>query len=151
MVEHKHILGSAARIAGEQSKRLAPFWAGLRFSRLGTLCRALPMYASGPLRTMALKENCALLSSGMAQRNPYRWIEVESFIPDDTWGRHGLVHIRPVAGQGLSTDLFVECSKKLSRNYAVGTRFRIRAKLTDKEGGGEFLYSHFGWDYEVVS
>ncbi len=84
MVEHKHILGSAARIAGEQSKRLAPFWAGLRFSRLGTLCRALPMYASGPLRTMALKENCALLSSGMAQRNPYRWIEVESFIPGDT-------------------------------------------------------------------
>ncbi len=109
------------------------------------------MYASGPLRTMALKENCALLSSGMAQRNPYRWIEVESFIPGDTSGRHGLVHIRPVAGQGLSTDLFVECSKKLSRNYAVGTRFRLRAKLTDKEGGGEFLYSHFGWDYEVVS
>jgi len=49
------------------------------------------MYASGPLRTMALKENCALLSSGMAQRNPYRWIEVESFIPGDTSGRHGLV------------------------------------------------------------
>jgi hypothetical protein len=83
---------------------------------------------------------------GMAQRNPYRWIVVESFIPDDTSGRHGLVHIRPVAGQGFPTDLFVECSKNPSSNYAVGTRFRIRAKLTDKEGGGEFLYSYFGWD-----
>lgn len=86
----------------------------------------------------------------MAQRNPYRWIEVESFIPDSTAGRHGLVHIRPVAGQGLSTELFVECSKGLSQNYPVGTRFRIRAKLTDKEGGGEFLYSYFGWRYEVL-
>jgi hypothetical protein len=95
------------------------------------------------------KARPAILFS-MAQSNPYRWIEVESFIPDSTSGRHGLVHIRPVAGQGLSTDLFVECSKSLSRNYPVGTRFRVRAKLTDKEGGGEFLYSYFGWDYEVL-
>jgi hypothetical protein len=57
------------------------------------------------------------------------------------------VHIRPVGEQGFSTDLFLECSKKLPRNYPVGTRFRILAKLTDKEGGGEFL----GWEYEVLS
>jgi hypothetical protein len=75
----------------------------------------------------------------MAQDNPYRWIVVESFIPADTSGRHGSVHIRPIAGQGLPTNVFVECSKKLSYDYPVGTRFRIRAKLTDKEGGGEFL------------
>lgn len=91
-----------------------------------------------------------VVGKGMAQRSSYRWIEVESFIPADTSGRHGLVHIRPVEGQGLSTDLFVECSKELSRNYAVGTRFRIRAKLTDKEGGREFLYSYFGWHYDVL-
>jgi hypothetical protein len=86
----------------------------------------------------------------MAQDHPYQWVVVESFIPADTSGRHGPVHIRPVAGQGHSTSLFVECSKSLSRNYPVGTRFRIRAKLTDREGGGEFLYSYFGWRYDVL-
>jgi hypothetical protein len=30
-------------------------------------------------------------------------------------------------------------------------RFRIRAKLTDREGGGQFLYSYFGWHAEIVS
>jgi hypothetical protein len=31
--------------------------------------------------------------------------------------------IRPVAGQELLTDLFVECSKTLSRNYADRSNF----------------------------
>jgi hypothetical protein len=75
----------------------------------------------------------------MAQDSPYRWIVLESLTPADTSGRHGPVHIRPTAGQGLPTNLFVECSKRLSYDHPVGTRFRIRAKLTDKEGGGEFL------------
>jgi hypothetical protein len=90
----------------------------------------------------------------MAKRNqPYRTIEVESFYPDSTSGLHGPVHIRPVPGQGLATTLMVECSKDLSdvTRYPVGTRFRIRAKLTDRLGSGEFLYSYFGWAYEVVS
>jgi hypothetical protein len=26
--------------------------------------------------------------------------------------------------------------------YKVGTLFRVRAKLTDRQGGGEFLYSY---------
>ena len=43
----------------------------------------------------------------------------------------------------------VECSKSLSRDYPVGTKFRIKAKLTDKEEGGEFLYSYFEWKFEV--
>jgi hypothetical protein len=45
----------------------------------------------------------------------------------------------------------VECSKSLSRDFPVGTRFKIRAKLTDREDGGEFLYSYFGWEPEVLS
>ena len=47
--------------------------------------------------------------------------------------------------------MHVECSKKLSKNYPVGTRFRIQAKLTDREGGGEYLYSYFGWPVEVLN
>lgn len=87
----------------------------------------------------------------MAQKEePYSWVVVESFRPASTAGLHGDVHIRPVAGQGLDSDMFVECSKALSKNYPVGTRFRIKAKITDKEGGRPFLYSYFGWRYDVL-
>ena len=81
---------------------------------------------------------------------PYIHVTVESLVPTSTTGLHGAVHIRPVAGQGLPTTLHIECSKKLSRDYPVGTRFRIRAKLTDREGGGEYLYSYHGWPVEVL-
>lgn len=79
-------------------------------------------------------------------RDGYELIEVESFIP----GKTGAAHIRPVAGGPYPTSLRVACSKVLSRKYPVGTRFRIRAKLTDMEGT-PFLYSSFQWKYEVLS
>jgi hypothetical protein len=88
----------------------------------------------------------------MAKSNePYQYLLVESFRPNSTSGLHGDVHIRPCAGQGYPTTLHVECSKDLVRNYPVGTKFRIKAKLTDRLGSGDFLYSYFGWKYEVVS
>jgi hypothetical protein len=82
----------------------------------------------------------------------YEWVEVESFIADRTSGLHGGVHVRPAPGGPYSTDLRVECSKSLSDTdrYPVGTRFRIWAKLTDREGGGQFLYSSYRWKYDVV-
>jgi hypothetical protein len=46
--------------------------------------------------------------------------------------------------------LHVRSPKEMRRNYPVGTRFRIYAKLTDKEGGRPFLHTHHNWDYEVV-
>ena len=87
----------------------------------------------------------------MAQTNPYEWIIVESYKLTRTSGLHGLVHVRPVSGQGYSTELQVECSRSLVRNYPVGTRFRLRVKLTDREGSGEFLYSYWGWPFKVLS
>lgn len=86
----------------------------------------------------------------MAQDNQYQLVVVESYKPARAGGLHGQVHIRPVSGQGFPTTLHVECSKGLSKNYPVGTRFRIRAKLTDREGGGVYLYSSWRWDYEVL-
>jgi hypothetical protein len=80
---------------------------------------------------------------------PYRDVIVESFRISGS-GLHGDVHIRPVAGQGYPNGIQVECAKSLSRAFPVGTRFKIRAKLTDKEGGGEFLYSNFGWKPVVL-
>ncbi len=76
----------------------------------------------------------------------YVFVEVESYIPGQTGGLHGKVHIRPRPGQVYPITMHVECAKELSNNFPVGTKFLIRAKLTDREGKGEFLYSYFGWD-----
>ncbi|PWB91202.1 hypothetical protein C5688_06080 [Methylocystis sp. MitZ-2018] len=80
----------------------------------------------------------------------YLLVDVESYIPDKKGGLHGKIHLRPCPGQGFATTMHVECSKKLSNDYPVGTKFRIKAKLTDREGAGEFLYSYHGWNYEVI-
>lgn len=87
----------------------------------------------------------------MAQSNPYEMVEVESYKPSGKSGIHGQVHIRPVEGQGYPTTMHVECSKRLSKNYPVGTRFVIRATLTDREGGGQYLYSFYRWPVTVLA
>lgn len=61
------------------------------------------------------------------------------------------VRARPVAGQGLSPNMRVECSSSMRKNHPVGTKFIVDAKITDKEGGTPFLYSSFKWPYKVVS
>jgi hypothetical protein len=86
----------------------------------------------------------------VAQQSPYEEIIVESYVPDRTSGLHGRVHIRPIAGQTYPRTMRVECSKTLSQEHPVGTRFRIRAKLTDREGGGEFLYSSWRWPVVIL-
>ncbi len=86
----------------------------------------------------------------MAQHGDYKEIIVESYKTTSTSGLHGDVHIRPAPNQFYSQALKVECAKRLSRDYPVGTRFKIRVKLTDREGEGEYLYSYFGWPVEVL-
>lgn len=82
----------------------------------------------------------------------YEPIVVESFRPVSTAGRHGEIHIRPIPGQGeFSPDLNVRCSKELSENYPVGTKFKIWAKVTDKEGGELFIHSQYTWPFEVLT
>ena len=80
----------------------------------------------------------------------YRWIEVESYRATQTGGLHGDIHIRPVAGQGLDTKMRVECPREMRHNWEVGTRFRVKAKVTNREGGIPFLYSHHSWKFEVL-
>lgn len=77
-------------------------------------------------------------------KGAYRYVLVESFEPANTSGKHGLVHVRPVNGQVFSQTLFVSCSRKLTDTsiYPLGTKFKLLAKLTDREGGGEYLYSN---------
>ena len=82
----------------------------------------------------------------------YQYIIVESFCPVDTAGRHGLVHIRPLPNQEpFNQDMFVACSRSLSSDYPVGTQFKIKAKLTDRDGGTPYIYSHYSWEFKVAN
>lgn len=77
-------------------------------------------------------------------------IEVESFLPDSTSGKHGPVHVRAVAGQGYD-GVPVQCSRELcdTSRYPVGSRFRVLATTTD-QNGKLYLSSHFRWKFDVL-
>jgi hypothetical protein len=78
----------------------------------------------------------------------YAYIIVESFNPRVKSTTP--THIRPISGQGIySTEMMVECSRKLLK-YPLGTRFKIRAKITDREGGRDFIYTNYTWPFEVI-
>lgn len=80
----------------------------------------------------------------------YDYIIAESYIPANPSGLHGLVHIRPIAGGKYSQEMHIECSKSLSNDYPVGTKFKLKVKLTSREGKGSYLYSNYNWRYEVL-
>jgi hypothetical protein len=79
----------------------------------------------------------------------YRDVAVES-VPDP---RTGGLRIRPMAGQAYATSMRVHCSRLLSdpERYPAGTRFLIRAKLTDRAGGAPYLYAHHGDPVKVLA
>jgi len=61
------------------------------------------------------------------------------------------IRARPIAGQGLSTSMKVECSSKMRDTHPPGTLFRVRAKVISREGGPDFLYTNHAWKYQVIS
>ncbi|TPL88992.1 hypothetical protein FJ950_01145 [Mesorhizobium sp. B2-3-14] len=79
----------------------------------------------------------------------YHQVVVETYAAKKP-GKSSLIHVRPIEGQLFPTTMDVECSRSMRKNHPVGTRFRIYAKETDREGGRPFLYSHFDWPYEVI-
>jgi len=87
----------------------------------------------------------------MSKDDVYFYIKVESYLPRNTSGLHGKIHIRACKGETLPQDLHVECSKDLSTKFPVGTQFKIKAKLTDREGMGKFIYSSYRWPFEVIN
>jgi hypothetical protein len=42
-------------------------------------------------------------------------------------------------------ELLTECSKNLFYNYPLGTKFLLKAKLTDREKKGTFFYTSYQW------
>jgi len=76
---------------------------------------------------------------------------VESFVPAATGGHRGRVHVRPVTGQGIDPTLLVECSREMTDDYPVGTRFLVRAKLSQRLGGSTFVKAPYAFGYSVVA
>ena len=79
----------------------------------------------------------------------YRRVVVETFV-GGARGHHGKIRVRPVEGEYYPSSMVVECSKDMRTRHPVGTKFRIYAKETDRDGSEPFLYTHFSWPYEIV-
>ena len=79
----------------------------------------------------------------------YREVAVESVIDP----RSGALRIRLMPGQAYATSMRVQCARALRdpQQYPAGTRFLIRAKLTDRMGGAPYLYAHHGDAVKVLS
>jgi len=66
-------------------------------------------------------------------------------------GSSANVRVSPLPGQGISYKIKVECSRSMRKEHPIGTLFKLKARLTNREGGTPFLYSRHDWEYEVVS
>ncbi|MGJ7914300.1 hypothetical protein ACI48D_02315 [Massilia sp. LXY-6] len=77
-------------------------------------------------------------------RDPWAYREVAVESEQDP--RSGGLRIKPMAGQAYATSMRVQCSRAMRDPalYPPGTRFLIRAKLTDRAGGAPYLYAHHG-------
>ena len=79
----------------------------------------------------------------------YRKIVIETYRGAKE-GSTGAPPARPLPGQGLDTDLKVECSGEMRRNHPIGTKFLIEAKLTEAYGTS-FLYSSYRWSWKILT
>jgi len=101
----------------------------------------------------------------MALDQNYHKLWFESFRLSYTSGHRDSVQLRLRNGQNLHKEIIDECqdrnvdpyslvtsrNRKLSNNYPVGTRFLLKAKLNDREGGGLFFYTSYWWEpYEIA-
>jgi len=53
------------------------------------------------------------------------------------------IRVRPLPGQGFSTDIRVECSREMRTAFPVGQFFCIYVKLTSRLNSPDFLYSSY--------
>jgi|GEM_PF-3307912 len=67
--------------------------------------------------------------------NEYQEVLVEIFEPTEHEHTDAKKRFRPVEGQGLDTDMRVEYCRKVRDKYPVGTKLKIKAKVTDREDG----------------
>jgi len=82
----------------------------------------------------------------------YEYIIVENFKPKFPENSHFELRVRPAFDQGeFKMNMRVECPKEMrdKKQYPPGTKFKIKAKITDRDGT-KFIYTHYTWPFEVV-
>lgn len=68
----------------------------------------------------------------------YTWVVVETYAARGERSPRE-IRAKPVPGQGLDTKMNVECSEAMRNKYPPGTYLRLKAKVTNREGGPPFL------------
>lgn len=61
------------------------------------------------------------------------------------------IRARPIAGQNLSLNAKVSCSESIRYKNPIGTKFKTRAKITDRLCGTQFLYTKPNGTYTIVT
>ena len=61
------------------------------------------------------------------------------------------VRVRPLAGQGFSTKMRVECSKAMRSAFPVGQKFCIYVQVKKMLGGPDHLYSSYRDSWNPVN
>jgi hypothetical protein len=80
----------------------------------------------------------------------YYFIIAESYLFGPR-GDKGEIRVRPIPDQIFPVSMNVECSKKMRHNHPIGTKFKIKVKVTElSETNTKFLYCYYNWPYEIV-
>lgn len=82
---------------------------------------------------------------------PFFKVLVETFDGGKASGRHGRLHVRPVAGQGLDTSLYVERPRAMREDYPANTKFFVTGKMSDRVGGTQYLKCPHQWGFSLAS
>ena len=80
---------------------------------------------------------------------PYIEIIVETYY-ESGGGLHGDIHVRPAAGQAFPQHLRVRFPRAIRKANPVPSRFLVLAKLSDMDGGNEFIHTNHAWGYRKL-
>lgn len=80
---------------------------------------------------------------------PYVECVVETYYESGS-GLHGDIHVRPSKNQPFPQHLRVRFPRSVREANDVPTRFRVMAKLSDREGGNEFIHTNHAWGYHKL-
>lgn len=80
----------------------------------------------------------------------YKVIKAETFIPESHESTDAKIRVRPLEGQGLSTDLRITCPRKVRDEFPVGTKFEMRVKMCQREDGSYYLYNYHSWKMDPL-
>jgi hypothetical protein len=77
-------------------------------------------------------------------------IIVESFLASSEKSGSS-IRVRPISGQGFSTNMRVECSKTMRSAFPIGQKFLIYVQIKNCPGKQKHLYSNYKDPWNPIS